>query len=83
MIAAAVGPESHTIVRKVRGGPDGERFVILAEHAETKMFVFRPVGSEMTMQEVCDALIARGISEPDALRLVGEAVDDFDGQQRR
>ena len=71
--------ESHTIVRKVRSGPDGGRFVILSEIAELKLFVFRPVGPEMTTDEVCAALIARGISEPDATKLIGEAIDDFDG----
>ena len=74
--------ESHTIVRKVRGGPDGGRFVILAEQALTKLFVFKPTGPEMTMQEVCAELIRRGISERDASKLVAEAVDDFDGAQR-
>jgi len=74
--------ESHTIVRKLRGGPDGGRFVILSEVAERQLFVFRPTGAEMTMQEVCAALIARGISERDAVKLVAEAVDDYDGAQR-
>jgi hypothetical protein len=36
----------------------------------------------MTMNEVCLALIAHGISELDAAKLVAEAVDDFDGAHR-
>ena len=71
--------ESHTIVRKVQGGPDGGRFVILSEVIEPKVFVFRPLDRDMTMDEVIHALIARGISEPDAVKLIEEAIDDFDG----
>jgi hypothetical protein len=74
--------ESHTIVRKVRGGPDGGRFVILGEQQDTRLFIFRPIGPELTIEQVCDALIRRGISEIDAQKLVGEAVDDYDGAQR-
>src|SRR5687767_566793 len=73
--------ESHTIVRKVRAGSDGGRFVILGEIVDAKLFVFRPLGPEMTMHAVCAALIAHGISEPDAVKLISEAVDDFDGAQ--
>jgi hypothetical protein len=73
--------EAHTIVRKLRGGQDGGRFVILSEVGDTTVFVFRPVGPELTMQEVCAALIAHGISEPNAMMMVAEAVDDFDGLQ--
>ena len=74
--------ESHTIVRKVRGGADGGRFVILSEQGVTKLFVFKPTGPEMTIREVCAELMRRGISERDASKLVAEAVDDFDGSQR-
>jgi hypothetical protein len=83
MIAARdMALESHTIVRKVRGGPDGGRFVVLSEIIEAKAFVFRPTGPEMTVDGVCAALIAHGISEPDAIKLIAEAVDDFDFAQR-
>ena len=72
--------ESHTIVRKVRDGSDGGRFVLLSELAETTLFVFRPTAPEMTIGEVCAELIRRGISEVDAANLVAEAVDDFAGR---
>jgi hypothetical protein len=73
--------ESHTIVKKVRGGPDKGRFVILSEQPGTKLFVFKETGPEMTIDQVCIALLARGISEVDAMRLVAEAEDDFRGRQ--
>jgi len=34
----------------------------------------------MTMQEVCAALMAQGLSEPDAMKMAAEAIDDFDGR---
>jgi hypothetical protein len=71
--------ESHTIVRKVRGGADGGRFALLSEQANARQFVFRPVGTEMSLTEVCVELIAHGISEQDAVRLIAEAIDNFDG----
>lgn len=39
--------------------------MILSELAETKVFVFRPTGPELTEREVCEQLIGRGISEAD------------------
>jgi hypothetical protein len=64
-------------VRKVSEGPDGGRFVILGELAAGQAFVFERIGTEMTMREVCLALVANGISESDALKLLEEAVADF------
>lgn len=73
--------ESHTIVRKVRGGPDRGRFVILSEQPGTTLFVFEQTGPEMTLEQVCVALLMRGLSEADAMRLVAEAEDDFHSRQ--
>jgi hypothetical protein len=64
-------------VRKVSDGPDGGRFLILSELAETKAFVFAPTGPALTMREVCDALMAYGISEQDAMTLLNEAIASF------
>jgi hypothetical protein len=51
--------------------------VILGELAAGKAFVFEQIGIQMTMREVCIALVASGISEGDALKLLEEAVADF------
>lgn len=68
---------SQTIVRKVRGGSDSadHRFIILSE-TETPQhgFMFRQVGGEMSIAEVCAALMTHGISENDAYTLLNEAV---------
>jgi len=45
---AVMALESHTIVRKRRGGPDGGRFVIRSEVVERQLFVFRPTGAEIS-----------------------------------
>ena len=73
---------SQTIVRKVRGGSDpaAHRFVIIYEtEAPRSGFMFKPAGAEMTMAEVCAALMAHGISETDALALLTEAGASFEG----
>jgi hypothetical protein len=57
--------------------------VILSEIAEARLFVFHPIGPEMMMGEVCDALIARGISAQDAMALMNEAIAEFDRSQRQ
>ena len=40
-------------------------------------FEFSPTGVEITAREVCDALMAQGITEKDALRLLNEAAASF------
>ena len=67
-------------MRKVRGDsdPTADRFVILDETWVTdRNFVFTPMGVEMTMAEVCLALVARGLSEADATALIDEALEAF------
>jgi hypothetical protein len=76
-----VQPTSQTIVRKVRGGSDpaSDRFVIIYETpAVDSSFAFRAADDEMTVSEVCEALVARGISEQDAVTLLSEAAASFD-----
>jgi len=64
---------SQTIVRQTRGGRDADRqrFTILSEmkmaHGR-RHFLFRPLGREMTLREVTDALIRRGISDGECLQ---------------
>jgi hypothetical protein len=73
---------SQTIVRKVIGGtdPDSHRFVIMSEMMlPAGGFVFHPTGNAMTAAEVCIALMTRGLSERDAIRLVNEAAAGFKG----
>ena len=73
---------SRTIVRQTRGGrdPANQRFAILSEmemaHGRAH-FLFRPIGPEMTLLEVSDALIRRGIPQRDVFRLISEATDAF------
>ena len=73
---------SKTIVRQTRGGcdPVSQRFAILSEmeiaHGRAN-FLFRPIGPEMTLLEVSDALIRRGIPQRDVFRLISEATDAF------
>ena len=72
-----------TIVRKVRGGgaAAADRFVVLAEvcvDPTGRVFTFLQLGPEMTTLEVCAFLLARGISEPDALTLLEAASASFD-----
>jgi hypothetical protein len=58
-------------VRQVCGGSDpaSHRFLILSEIGVANCaFLFMPTGIEMTMREVCNALMEHGISEPDATR---------------
>lgn len=73
-------PRSQTIVRRVPGRSDEERFCILHEEASRsgKAFAFTCAGGAcavhgLTVAEACDALIAAGISEPDVYRLLDEA----------
>ena len=70
---------AQTIVRKVQGGSDpaDHRFVILHETAFAVGGFAFATGAHMTMPEVRAALIAQGISEPDAERLLSEAVASF------
>jgi hypothetical protein len=74
---------SRTIVRQTRGGrdPANQRFAILSEmelaHGRAH-FLFRPIGPEMTLLEVSDALIRRGISERDAFKLIDDATHAFE-----
>jgi hypothetical protein len=71
------------LVRKVRGGSDSadHRFVILSEMEMANGradFLFKPLGPEMTLREVSEALIRRGISERDAFKLISDATHDFE-----
>jgi hypothetical protein len=73
---------SKTIVRQTRGGcdPASQRFAILSEmemaHGRAH-FLFTPIGPEMTLLEVSDALIRRGISQRDAFKLIDDATRAF------
>jgi hypothetical protein len=73
---------SQTIVRKVRDGssdPGSDRFQTETKRSiRRRNFSFTPMGGEMTIGEVCDALVAYGISEADALTLIDAAVVSFD-----
>jgi hypothetical protein len=71
-----VQPASQTIVRKVRSGSDPAR--IYETSPVDSSFAFRPADDEMTVSEVCEALVARGISEQDAAALLSEAAASFD-----
>ena len=73
---------SRTIVRKTQGGldPASQRFAILSEmemaHGRAH-FLFTPIGPEMTLLEVSEALIRRGLSEREAFRLIEDATHAF------
>jgi hypothetical protein len=78
--AGARVPSSKTIVRKICGGgdPSAHHFIIIAEMPTTDgHFVFAGTGVEMTVDEVCVALIAQGVSEGDASALIDEAIEAF------
>ena len=67
-------------MRQVKGGSDraSHRFVILYEMEVARVaFAFEPTGVELTMGEVCEALIAHGISEQDATSLINDAETSF------
>ena len=73
-------PRAQTIVRRVPDDAGSERFCVLHEAPlpVAKAFVFTCAGGAcaargLTMAEVCDLLIAAGISEPDVYRLLDEA----------
>lgn len=74
MVARTDAPRSQTIVRQVPS-IDGERFCILPEVAlsAANAFEFITAADWLTWSEVCDRLIAAGISEPDVYRLLDEA----------
>ena len=70
---------TQTIVRKVQGGSDpvDHRFVILSETpVPAAGFAFSP-GPQMTRQDVYAALMAQGMSERNATRLLHDAVASF------
>ena len=73
---------SNTIVRQTRAGSDlvSPRFAILSEmeiaHGRAH-FLFKPLGPEMTLREVSEALVTRGISERDAFKLIHDAIQAF------
>ena len=72
---------SQTIVKKVRGGSDPatDRFVVIDEApTANSSFAFRVASIEMALSEVCEALMARGISEQDATALLSEAAASFE-----
>ena len=68
-------------MRQVRGGDlNDRRFVIMSEKPVAGVaggFVFSRVGGELTLLEVCAALIPHGLSEQDATALISEAEGHF------
>ena len=72
---------SQIIVRQVRRGaePDGDRFHLLHEAAVAYAvaLVFVPEAEELPMARVIGVLIAAGVSEADAFRLIAEARQQF------
>lgn len=72
---------AQTIVRMVKGGSDpaSHRFVIVSEASMSdRSFIFLPTHTEMSMGDVCRALVAYGISERDAFSLLKDAVASFE-----
>jgi hypothetical protein len=72
---------SQTVVKKVRGGsnPEFHRYTLISEIALSDgSFVFLPSGVEMTLGELCDALVAQGVCEADIIALLTEAIASFD-----
>ena len=81
-MATSIGvPRAQTIVRQVSGSGGEERFCIVHETPMLPVanaFLFTCAGGActvtgVTMGEACEVLIAAGISEPDAYRLLDEA----------
>ena len=73
-------PRAQTIVRRVPNADGSERFCVIHEAPlpTANAFVFACAGGAcaadgLTMSEVCDVLIAAGVSEPDVYRLLDEA----------
>lgn len=75
---------AQTIVRKVPSEDSSkERFCIMHElavpyaHAFIYQCLCPTAEPDLTLDQVCDRLIAAGVSEPDVLRLIDEARADF------
>ena len=74
---------SHTIVRQVKGGDDpaSHRFVVLSETRADDVgqnYAFNSGGVELTLRELRETLLTRGISEEDIASLINDAIASFD-----
>jgi hypothetical protein len=73
-------PRAQTIVRQIAGPAGTERFCVLHEAplAAANAFMFSCAGGAcapqgVSMGQVCDLLVAAGVSEPDIYLLIEEA----------